>query len=771
MSAKPSMFRRYAFAALAIVCAAALRYFLIPVFGTTEYLLITFYLGITASAFYGGLGPGLFATGLSCVAALLFLEPISPLGSSRSADWIALGMFVMIGSAISMLVETLHRETRRADESKRQVEGVLTSLRRKETQLHRVTDVAVVMLTQCSRDRRYKFVNPAYAAMLGLTPEQMIGKPIVDVMGADGYQTILPYVERVLQGHPVEYEHEIPFKGIGPRRLRVCYMPDKDEQGNVMGWVASFIDVTEHKRAQEALQHSDALKAAMLESSLDCIITIDHEGKVVDVNPAVEKIFGYTREHMLGKEMASLIVPPSTREQHRQGLTRYLATGEGPVLGKRLELIAMRANGTEFPVEVAISPIRTSGPPMFTGYVRDITERKRVEEEVRRLTQELEQRVIERTKDVINTNIKLYETDQRLRLLVESVKDYAIIMLDLNGCVTSWNTGAERIKGYREEEILGKHFSCFYPQEDIATGKPGDNLERAAVVGRYEEEGWRVRQDGSRFLADVVITAIKDEAARLIGFSKVTRDITERKEAEEALRERTEELVAMNAELERFAYVSSHDLQEPLRMVASYTKLLAKRYKGKLDADADEYIRYAVEGAERMAQLIRDLLSYSRLGARERKLEIVDCEEVLKRVLTDLKTAIDESAAIVTHDSLPTVTADPVQVGQVFQNLIGNALKFRGPTVPQVHISPERRNGEWLFSVRDNGIGIEPEYAERIFQAFQRLHSKAEYPGSGIGLAICKKIVEGHGGRMWVESTPGQGCTFFFTLPSNSTAP
>ena len=242
-------------------------------------------------------------------------------------------------------------------------------------------------------------------------------------------------------------------------------------------------------------------------------------------------------------------------------------------------------------------------------------------------------------------------------------------------------------------------------------------------------------------------------------------EITDRKRVQAELAQQAQELARSNDELEQFAYVASHDLQEPLRMVASYTQLLAKRYRGKLDSDADEFIAYAVDGATRMQALINDLLAFSRIGRSGRRREPTDCSGVLGRVLTDLKVVIEESGAVVTHGTLPEVMGDATQLQQVFQNLISNAIKFRGQEPPRIHVSCERSGDDWLFSVRDNGIGIDPQYADQIFVIFRRLHSKAEYPGTGIGLAICRRVVERHGGRIWLESEPGKGSTFFFTLP------
>ena len=245
------------------------------------------------------------------------------------------------------------------------------------------------------------------------------------------------------------------------------------------------------------------------------------------------------------------------------------------------------------------------------------------------------------------------------------------------------------------------------------------------------------------------------------------KEISERRRAEEALKKKTEELARSNRDLEQFAYVASHDLQEPLRMVTSYVQLLGRRYKGKLDSDADEFIVFAMDGAIRMWRLINDLLAYSRVRTENGELESTDCEAVLRHSLDNLKAAMEENGAVVTHEVLPTVTANSPQLMQLFQNLIGNAIKFRGSEPPRIHVSASRNGSGWTFAVRDNGMGIAPEYAKRIFILFQRLHSREKYAGTGIGLAICQKIVERHGGYIWVESELGKGATFYFTLPAS----
>jgi PAS domain S-box-containing protein len=361
------------------------------------------------------------------------------------------------------------------------------------------------------------------------------------------------------------------------------------------------------------------------------------------------------------------------------------------------------------------------------------------------------------------------QMEGRYRGLLEAAPD-AMVVVNQGGEIVLLNVQAEKQFGYRRDELVGQKVKNIIPEgfaeRLIADGTRSAAEALAQQIGTGIELSGR-RRDGSEFPIEIMLSPLESTEGILV--TAAIRDITERKKSEEHLVKAVGDLKRSNEELQQFAYVSSHDLQEPLRMVASYTQLLAKRYKGRLDSDADEFIAFAVDGCNRMQGLIQDLLAYSRTGTNGKALREISGDDALKEALTNLRTAIGESGAVVTHDSLPSITTDDTQLTQVFQNLVGNAIKYRSTEVPLVHVSATKNGGhEWIFSVRDNGLGIDPQYFEKIFVLFQRLHGRAEFAGTGIGLAICKKIVERLGGRIWVESQPGKGSTFRFALPERN---
>jgi PAS domain S-box-containing protein len=523
-------------------------------------------------------------------------------------------------------------------------------------------------------------------------------------------------------------------------------------------FTAFIRDITERKRIEDALRQSEARKAAVVATALDAIVSIDHEGKIIEWNPAAEKIFGYSRALALGRNMAELIMPRSAVEAHRAGFTRFLTSGRDRMLGQRTETAAMRANGAEFPVEVTVTRIPGDEPPTYTAYIRDITERKRTEEALRK-------------------------SEERFRLLVDGIDDYAIYMLDIHGRVITWNSGAERIEGYRSNEIIGRRFTRFYTPEDIARRKPEQALAVATAEGRFRDEAWSVRKDGSRYYASVVVTALRDEQGKLYGFSKISRDITKRHEAEQearrlqsklesSVKDRTAELQAAYQEMEAFSYSISHDLRAPLIHIGGFVEILQSEAASQLDEKSRQYLSTIAESTRQMGRMIDDLLAFSRMSRAELHKMRVSTADIVRNVLQDLQSeTANRRIAWNIHD-LPEVSGDPSLLRQVVYNLIANALKYtRTRDEARIEIGSTANDHETVFYVRDNGVGFDMKYVHKLFGVFQRLHSTAEFEGTGIGLANVRRIVQRHGGRAWAEGAVEAGATFYFSIPDDPGEP
>jgi len=347
---------------------------------------------------------------------------------------------------------------------------------------------------------------------------------------------------------------------------------------------------------------------------------------------------------------------------------------------------------------------------------------------------------------------------------VRELREYAMFMFSPQGILTTWNAGVEHLLGYSEQEWLGQHASMIFTPKDLAMEVCAAEMRKAEESGTATDIRWHLHKDGTEFFGNGFLKAIRDENGELVGFTKIMSDETARKRLQDSLTE-------SNAALEQFAYVASHDLQEPLRTMSAYSQLLSQRYRGQLDEDADRFLDFIGGASMRMGNLVRDLLAYARLTTEQDRPDSVALDEDLEAALTHLDQAIVESGATVTHEPLPTLKADRGQMVRLFQNLIGNAIKYRKPDEPpQVHVSAQLKGAEWIFCVRDNGIGFDPKYAATIFAPFKRLHNAETYPGTGVGLAICRRIVQSHGGRIWAESQAGAGAAFFFTLPAQSPA-
>jgi PAS domain S-box-containing protein len=805
------------------------------------------------------------------------------------ATWLRTGIFVILSLGNLMFLGWAFRQIGRAMAGREQLYEVIAQERdRLSALVGSISDE----IWFADTEGKFTLVNPSgnNEFALGSASATEVRKLAGDleVRRPDGSPRPIEEAPplRALRGDVVRNQEEIvrnPANG-ELRYRQASSSPVKDSAGNIIGSVSVVRDITERKTAEEALKQSEQRFRTMADAMPQLAWIAKADGWIHWYNRRWYDYTGTTPEQMEGWGWQSVHDPvalPKVLEQWQA----CIATGE--------------AFDMTFPLRGAdgvFRPFLTRGVPMkdeqgnviqWFGTNTDVTDQKRAGEALKKAHDKLETRVQERTAE-------LRENQQRFTSMLEGVRDYAIIFLTPDGRVTTWNKGAEQIKGYEADEIVGQSFSRFYLPEDIAAGKPAQELRTTLAEGRFEEEDWRVRKDGSHFWASVVMTALRDADGKVNGVVKITRDLTNRKQAEAALEEserafrtlaesmpqmvwmclpdgmnvyfnqrwadytgltleesygrgwntpfhpddrqpamdawnhatatgeiyqiecrlrrsdgsyhwfitrgvpfrdseghilkwfgtctdiddmkraETEirsyaaDLQRSNRELEHFAYVASHDLQEPLRAVSSFSELLAKRYHGQLDNDADEFITFIIDGAKRMQNLINDLLTFSRVGTRGQHFTRVKSEEILQTARDNLEVSIAESAAIITHDPLPMLVADQGQLTQLLQNLLGNAIKFHRPGVaPRIHVSASHQNGSWQLSVRDNGIGILPDYFERIFILFQRLHGRDTYPGTGIGLAICMKIAERHGGRLWVESELESGSTFHFTIPDN----
>jgi PAS domain S-box-containing protein len=519
----------------------------------------------------------------------------------------------------------------------------------------------------------------------------------------------------------------------------VTFTALRDSAGNLRGFSEFSHDLSES-------EESGAKYRGLLEAAPDAMVVVNQAGEIVLLNVQAEKQFGYRRDELVGQKVKNIIPKGFAERLVADGL-RSAEDALAQQIGTGIELTGRRKNGSEFPIEIMLSPLESTEGILVTAAIRDISVRKAAEKH-------------------------LAQMEGRYRGLLEAAPD-AMVVVNQAGEIVLLNVQAEKQFGYRRDELVGQKVKNIIP-EGFAERLVADALRSvedalAQQIGTGIELNGR-RKNGSEFPIEIMLSPL--ESAEGILVTAAVRDITMRKKAEAHLLQKVEELNRSNEELEQFAYIASHDLQEPLRMVASYTQLLSRRYKGRLDSDADEFISFAVDGASRMQRLIKDLLAYSRVGTKAKDLLDTSSEEALQQALINLRGAVEDSGAQVTHDPLPNVLADEMQLIQLFQNLVGNAIKYQNPGIPRVHISAARTGEKrWTFSVRDNGLGIDSQYFEKIFGMFQRLHKREEFEGTGVGLAICKKIVERHGGYIWVESKSGHGSNFCFALHESEKSP
>jgi PAS domain S-box-containing protein len=587
--------------------------------------------------------------------------------------------------------------------------------------------------------------NRAAERILKLRASELIGKPgftsILTVIGEDGKPLgqddrptrITVRTGKLQTGRVIgirRADGSITWLSVNTSFLR------RRDESDYYGLVSTVSDITAQHDAEARLKESEARFRRTFELAGSGIAHIGMDRRFIRVNRRLCEILGYPQEELLRLTGRQISHPDDLDIINEQRPRLY--AGETDAV--RVEKRYLRKDGSVVWVHFSMTVERDAeGKPLYEiGVYEDITAQ-------------------------LDAQLRLRESEARYRQTFELAASGICHVRD--GRFVRVNRRLCEILGYPEQELLGKHVKeISHPDDRDVTDADRARIRKGEIDSARFEKRY-IRADGAVVWCRIAITLARDVFGVPQYEVAIFDDITDRKKAEAALTEAHDELTRSNAELEQFAYVASHDLQEPLRMVASYTQLLARRYDDRLDKDAREFMVYIVDGASRMKQLIEDLLAYSRVGTKGIEFKRVSAEAALRRALFNLRSAIDETGAVVTHDPLPTLPADEVQLGQLLQNLIGNALKFRSPAAPRIHIETMESELDWQFEVRDNGIGIEPQYYERIFMVFQRLHNKGEYPGTGIGLAICKKVVERHGGRIWVESRPGEGSSFFFTLP------
>jgi PAS domain S-box-containing protein len=547
--------------------------------------------------------------------------------------------------------------------------------------------------------------------------------------------------------------------------------------------------------AHQELRKSEERYHRMINEVSDyAIILMSSTGVIEEWNKGAENIKGYKAHEIIGKSFKEFYseedrirkLPDKLLEEAR---TQGRAAHEG---------WRVRKDGTKFWGSVVITALHDEQGNVigYSKVTRDLTERKLSEDKLRHASEEL----MEKNRQLENTNKQLSQhkdeiekaihdlrkSEERYHQMVAEVGDYAILLLDPEGRIENWNKGAENIKGYKASEIVGQNFRVFYGEEDQRDRLPERLIDIARREGKSTHEGWRLRKNGARFWGSVVITALHDSQNNIIGFSKVTRDLTDKKIADDQLKTTTEQLAQQNRELERmnqeltsFAYVSSHDLQEPLRKIQTFITRIIETESENISERGKDYFQRIQNAANRMQTLIDDLLTYSRTNTDGRKIETTDLNIILEEVKLDLREKIDEKNATIKSERLPTAEVVAFQFRQLLVNLIGNSLKFSKSDVkPEIRIKCEVISGDSIpdhhnqkekpfyhITLTDNGIGFEAEYNAKIFEVFQRLHGRSEYTGTGIGLAICKKIVENHGGFISAEGTPGVGATFHIYLP------
>lgn len=676
-------------------------------------------------------------------------------------------------------------------------------LEEKRNFIQKITDFTPSLITAYNVNTgKYIFINNALKKLLGYEPSEVLDKGTAffwPLIHPDDFEPLMKKnvkaTERANQPEHrddseiiAEFQYRLRHKN-GEYRWFHTYgtIFNRDRNGQVECALNISVDVTQQyllnkqleeekisaqKNADELRRTEESYHRMVAEVQDYAILMLDKDGTIQSWNLGAEKIKGYKADEILGKNFRVFYTEEDRRNQRPEKLLEEaIETGKANDEGWRV-----RKDGTRFWGGIVITALHDDNNNVigFSKVTRNLTRRKEAEDMMKEYAKELSKK-----------NEELRRSEERYHRMITEVQDYAILMLDKDGIIQNWNLGAEKIKGYKAEEIIGKNFRVFYTEEDRQNHRPEKLLKQAIETGKATDEEWRVRKDGTRFWGSIVITALHDANSNIIGFSKVTRDLTEQKIAEEKLKkyaeeleQKNEELIKSNKDLESFNYVASHDLQEPLHKIQIFSDaILSNDFKG-LSERGKEYFNKIFRAANRMQQLIEDLLSFSRATSSNAEFEYTDLNTLLDEVLSTIHFAVEESHAVIESETLPVAYIIPFQFRQVLQNLISNSIKYSKTGIPpHIKISAKkittknnslglRPNYKYLvLTIVDKGIGFDQQYAEKIFELFQRLHRKEEYPGTGIGLAIVKKIVQNHHGVIKAKSSMGKGATFEIYIP------
>ncbi|OEC86446.1 MULTISPECIES: PAS domain-containing sensor histidine kinase [Methanobacterium] len=620
-------------------------------------------------------------------------------------------------------------------------------------------------------------VNQAFLDAMGYAKEEIIGHPFTDIMAPECAYT---FKKRFKRFNELGYMRKSEFKLLCKDNTQITILIDGNIEyaadGTFKQTHCVWIDITDRKQWEEALIESEDRYRFLYEHNPSMYFTVDCEAVILSVNQFGAEQLGFTVHELVGQSVLKVFHEKDKKDAILN--IKRCVKNIGQLF--HWELRKVRRDGSMIWVKETARAVKETGGKITILIVcEDITELKELESILMETQDTLELKVHERTKELSRCNIRLEsditeikrieralrESEEKFRALAENSPD-VISRLDKELRYKYVNHGSKTL-GLSSENLIGKKIEDITPLNGIAKIWV-ENARKVLKTGEIQEMEYEFPSiHGLKFFHSYMVPEYDD--GEIESLLVISHDVTQRRQLEEELKEIVKELRHSNEELQQFAYVVSHDLQEPLRTISSFTQLIERRYKNKLDSDADEFIEYIVVAAKRMQTLINDLLNYSRV-ATKKGFELTDMGDVLKSALNNLNTAIYENNAEITYENLPKIMAEPGQMIQLFQNLIGNAIKFRKPEVPpkiNIKVCKDKNKEEYIFSIQDNGIGMEQQYAERIFTIFQRLHTKEEYEGTGIGLAISKKVVELHGGRIWVESKPERGSTFYFTVPAN----